>query len=696
MTHPLSCQDSRWRRVRLVVVRPSGTSEPHSIHEVISSLFHALRSLGCAVDIQENEPILDGTNIVFWAHLLPPARVSEIPPGSIIYNLEQISNQSPWVGPVYRTLLSSFTVWDYSSRNLDTIASITERRNLHLVPIGYVPELFHIRPAPIEDIDVLFYGAINQRRSAILLSLQQAGLRVTAKTRIHGQARDNLISRAKLVLNMHFYPTAIFEIVRVSYLLANQKAVVGECGPNTEIDSDIREAIASARYDRLCDTVFELLKDEDRRIELGRRGHEIFGKRYLPDILARAIAETDAASGEPGGRSLVIPSSESKPANNRRMDVKVSGPIHTAPRTKRILFHAINGKGLGHVVRLSVIASALQNRAEIAFFSTCAFANQYWPGKIFGVSDRLDERFELSLEQRNLLAFHLALKKFSPDIVVFDTHWPYSVIGQLRDSAIRTVLILRTLAKERMDQELRLAIRDFSSVLIPHHLAELESIYEASPELIQLMTVPPCLCIGPVARTTAHRKLGKRVIFTLGGGGEYWHVTAVGSIGTFLDEFRSAASVLMDKLAIEPIFAAGPLFSQDDDKLSPFKVVRSHNLHEMFGPDTIVVTRGGYNTCWEAVAAGAGLIIVGEHLAHGVEDVGTRGRFLAAEGVAKHVETNASEILKACTELIEQPASMRDHYLRLSVNSGLSLASDEILGLSSDGCFAVTEPVSIS
>ena len=32
-------------------------------------------------------------------------------------------------------------------------------------------------------------------------------------------------------------------------------------------------------------------------------------------------------------------------------------------------------------------------------------------------------------------------------------------------------------------------------------------------------------------------------------------------------------------------------------------------------------------------------------LAQGVEDVGTRGLFFAAEGVAKHVETNASEIL---------------------------------------------------
>jgi len=106
------------------------------------------------------------------------------------------------------------------------------------------------------------------------------------------------------------------------------------------------------------------------------------------------------------------------------------------------LFHAINGNGVGHVVRLSVIAHALQNSAEVALFSTCTFANQYWPGKIFGVSDRLDERFELTPEDRNLLAFHLALTKFSPDVVVFDTHWPYSVIGQLRDNGIRTVLVL--------------------------------------------------------------------------------------------------------------------------------------------------------------------------------------------------------------------------------------------------------------
>ena len=66
------------------------------------------------------------------------------------------------------------------------------------------------------------------------------------------------------------------------------------------------------------------------------------------------------------------------------------------PKVKRILFHAINGNGLGHLVRLFSHRASLQNRAEIAFFSTCAFASEYWPGKIFGVSDRLDDRFELS------------------------------------------------------------------------------------------------------------------------------------------------------------------------------------------------------------------------------------------------------------------------------------------------------------
>jgi hypothetical protein len=72
-------------------------------------------------------------------------------------------------------------------------------------------------------------------------------------------------------------------------------------------------------------------------------------------------------------------------------------------------------------------------------------------------------------------------------------------------------------------------------------------------------------------------------------------------------------------------------------------------------------------------------MIVGE-VAHGVEDVGVRGRFLEAQGLARHVGICAPEILEACVYFIKRPVPSRDHYLRRSINTGLSVACDEILG----------------
>jgi hypothetical protein len=676
MIEAVPLHDPRWQRVRLVVVHPSGTPEPHSINEVVTSLFHGLQALGCSVDIRENEPIDGGTNIYFRAHLLPLPSLSEMPPGSIVYNFEQIFDQSPWVGPVYRDLLSRVTVWDYSRRNLDAIAAFADPRRLHLVPVGYMPQLTRIPSAPVEDIDVLFYGVVNARRRAILAALREAGLRVHVETSIGGAARDGLIARAKLVLNLHFYPTAIFEIVRVSYLLSNRKAVIGEVGPDTEIDDDIREAIAAVSYNRLCETVHDLLGNDAKRQELARRGQEIFTRRHLPTILSKAIAQSSAVAQPMASteRRLEEPAnSYSRPAAGER--------AADGTRPRRVLFHAINGAGLGHVVRLSIIARALNGEAEIAFFSTCRFANHFWPGRLFGVDERIDGRFELAPEQRNLLGFHLALNKFKPDVVVCDTHWPRAVLRGLREAGVRTILVLRSLSIEKMEPALRVARQDFSSVLLPHHPAELEVTYAAEPDLLGQMMAPPCICIGPVARTRLSDDPARRVIFTLGGGGEYWNLTQAVTVDSFMREFRSAAGILRETFGIEPIFAAGPLLEGTDDSLAPFSVVRSQDLHEMFGPGTVVVTRGGYNTCWEAIAAGAGLIIVGEHLAHGVEDVGARGRFLAAEGLAQHVATDAAAIVEACMALLARPIKTGDHYLRRSVNGGLNIAREAILGL---------------
>ena len=78
----------------------------------------------------------------------------------------------------------------------------------------------------------------------------------------YGGKRDALIARAKVVLNIHYYAAQVFEIVRVSYLLANSKAVVTEIGPDTDLDETERRRRRRA-LQRDADAALALVRDDD-------------------------------------------------------------------------------------------------------------------------------------------------------------------------------------------------------------------------------------------------------------------------------------------------------------------------------------------------------------------------------------------------------------------------------------------------
>jgi O-methyltransferase/8-demethyl-8-(2,3-dimethoxy-alpha-L-rhamnosyl)tetracenomycin-C 4'-O-methyltransferase len=120
---------------------------------------------------------------------------------------------------------------------------------------------------------------------------------------VYGAERDALIARAKVVLNMHYYDSSIFEIVRVSYLLANRKAVVAECHPGTDVDPGLREAVRAVPYDGLVEACQGLVRDEDARTGLEERGYTIFSALREEDILGR-IMGGGAAPPEPGSTPM--------------------------------------------------------------------------------------------------------------------------------------------------------------------------------------------------------------------------------------------------------------------------------------------------------------------------------------------------------------------------------------------------------
>jgi hypothetical protein len=280
-----------WRAVRLVLTRPSGWPHASAVTEVIESLVQGLGALGVAVDTGENEVRAGAVNIFFMANVMGEADAARLPPNSIIYNFEQVGGMINLLTPAFRRAISRHRVWDYSPRNMERLAPLIGHDRRQVVPVGYVPALSRIPRAPVQDIDVLFYGAVNERRRDILIAIQQAGLRVHAPFGVYGAERDALIARAKVVLNIHAHPTKVLEVVRISYLLANRKAVVTELDADTELEPDIFAAVAGTPYDRLVAECRRLVADADERQNLEDRGYAIFQRRDLVPILRRAITE---------------------------------------------------------------------------------------------------------------------------------------------------------------------------------------------------------------------------------------------------------------------------------------------------------------------------------------------------------------------------------------------------------------------
>lgn len=267
------------------IVSPPGYLHSRCFEEVALGLAEAFAALGYDAPIVTQPEQIHGTPIVLGADLLGPVAP---PPGSILFNLEQVSQGSQWTSNGYVHLLRRHRVWDYSRRNIDALAA--HGVTATLCEIGYTSGLSRIPPAPQRDIDALFVGSMSPRRMAVLQEVANHGAKVIIANNAYGEERDALFARAKLVLNIHYHEGRVLEIVRVSYLLANGIPVVSESGHDKEIEADLTEAIAFAPHEQLASTCLGLLADPPRRLALGRRGFEVFSSREQASMLRVALA----------------------------------------------------------------------------------------------------------------------------------------------------------------------------------------------------------------------------------------------------------------------------------------------------------------------------------------------------------------------------------------------------------------------
>ena len=216
------------------------------------------------------------------------------PKETIIFNTEQLeglselSDHRKYWSERISEFGKRFEMWDYSRRNIETLNKMGVN-NIKLVEIGFQKELATINHSMKKDVDVLFYGIINERRKKILDDLEKKDIKVKVLDSVWGKERDMWISRSRIVLNMHYYDAKIFEVARCFYLMTNSVAIVSEVSDDTYIDSKYRDGIIGVTYEKLVNKCYEILKDEEELKMLREQAFRTISSYPQSEIMRKII-----------------------------------------------------------------------------------------------------------------------------------------------------------------------------------------------------------------------------------------------------------------------------------------------------------------------------------------------------------------------------------------------------------------------
>lgn len=196
-------------------------------------------------------------------------RMKSVPKHYIAIQAEQMS--SKWMTESYlQKLRDSLCVWDFSPRN----CRFFQEKGIACYNIPTrVPLGIFLQDEPsmkTQDIDVLFYGAKCARRECLFDDFSKnSKLKVVFRYNdLFHDEREDLISRSRVVLNIHYWPSASLETHRVEYLCSRGKCVISESSLDSELDLKYSSCVVFAPLDSIVETATNYATDEVSRKKL--------------------------------------------------------------------------------------------------------------------------------------------------------------------------------------------------------------------------------------------------------------------------------------------------------------------------------------------------------------------------------------------------------------------------------------------
>ena len=231
--------------------------------------------------------------------LLTPQLVPVLPDKFVAYQTEQWGSSwisSPW-GSLHgetrtRNYSEVFTaaieVWDYNRWNIANFEypAGLRREQVRYVPFAWFPSTALVLN-PIRDIDVLFFGAMNDKRERKLSQLAELGVNITTVT-AQGTDLDVFVLRSKIVLNLHYYD-GLLETSRIMQAISLKALVVSEMPKDTDSIRDFSTSIVLGDdIVSLAQSIFQYLRDEGQRRGRVEKAYDVCRTKFaLPFWLSQ-------------------------------------------------------------------------------------------------------------------------------------------------------------------------------------------------------------------------------------------------------------------------------------------------------------------------------------------------------------------------------------------------------------------------
>jgi hypothetical protein len=196
------------------------------------------------------------------------------------------------------------TIAEYSVLNLKNIKKEYPKVKIKYLPILYnnYLEEYYIsnieKKIPIneKDIDIFFYGNLNERRLKILKELEKKHNIVYYNGLSNKELLIN-IERSKIILNIHNHDyNHVFDYYRNAILIANKVFIIYEYPYDIDVEiepnlKDIKEYLITVDYDKLVETVDYYLENYNKEMVEKQVNKQLywFKKLSLEDNLNNLI-----------------------------------------------------------------------------------------------------------------------------------------------------------------------------------------------------------------------------------------------------------------------------------------------------------------------------------------------------------------------------------------------------------------------